>query len=77
LILPSTETLRIYKNSVEQKSGFNHEVFQWMKEAARTYVADDYTMNDGIAIDEMSIQEDLSMVQTQSNRVCNSYVILL
>lgn len=64
LVLPSDNTLRIYKNSVDQHAGFNKDVFNWMKEAAQKHVSGGNGMHGGIALDEMSIQEDLCMCQS-------------
>ena len=64
LILPSGNTLQVYKNSVDQRAGFHTDAFLWMKEEAKKHYPSESSFRGGICIDEMSIQEDLCMVKT-------------
>ena len=64
LILPHGNTLRMYKNCVDQQSGFHADVFLWMQEEAKKHYPSDGSFAGGICIDEMSIQEDLCMIKT-------------
>ncbi|XP_070578680.1 uncharacterized protein [Ptychodera flava] len=60
LILPSGRLLKMYKNSVSQKAGFNDDVLEWMvAEAKKTLGPEGY--DGGIIFDEMQIQEDLQL----------------
>lgn len=61
LRLPSGRLLSYYKNTVDQKPGLNHEVFDWMlKEANRLAIAGDQRCG-GLLIDEMRIQPGLQV----------------
>jgi hypothetical protein len=59
LALPSTRLLTYYKNTVEQHSGFNKAVFQWMRQEALSKDLPPSGWHGGILFDEMSIQDDL------------------
>ncbi|XP_070550255.1 uncharacterized protein [Ptychodera flava] len=61
LALPSGRLLSYYKNSVEQKPGFNDEILHWMRKEAEKRGMTDDGWEGGIMFDEMSIQEDLQI----------------
>ncbi|KAK3082719.1 hypothetical protein FSP39_003464 [Pinctada imbricata] len=62
LQLPSESLLSLYKNSVRQGPGVIHDMMQWMQtEASRQKVSREGYFG-GIILDEMSIQEDLQIV---------------
>lgn len=62
LVLPSEYLLVLYKNCVNQITGFNDEVFTWMhNEAERLGIPQDGRVG-GLIIDEMAIQSDLRIV---------------
>lgn len=62
LVLPSEYLLVLYKNCVNQITGFNDEVFTWMhNEAERLGIPQDDRVG-GLIIDEMAIQSDLRIV---------------
>ena len=58
LVLPSGNTLQLYKNIVDQKPGFHDEMFKWMRSEADTRKCE---RRGGIIFDEMSIQENLHL----------------
>ena len=65
LVLPTTSLLSLYKNSVEQKTGINHNVFHWLDlecSQQKTPMA----KCGGLVLDEMSIQEKITCVGTKS-----------
>jgi hypothetical protein len=62
LVLPSEYLLVLYKNCVNQITGFNDEVFTWMhNEAERLGIPQDGRVG-GLIIDEMAIQSDLRII---------------
>ncbi|WAR17634.1 hypothetical protein MAR_032228, partial [Mya arenaria] len=50
--------------SVDQRAGFNQEVFQWMRTEAGRHKAPEGSFVGGVCIDEMSIQDDLCFVKS-------------
>lgn len=55
-LLPSTRHLQRYKNSVEQKPGFNPKLLQWMRAEAERKDVPESGYFGGIVFDEMAIQ---------------------
>ena len=67
LTLPSGRLLAYYKNCLEQKSGLQEEVFEWMfNEAERNNLSPEERTG-GIVFDEMSIQDNLHIVKEGKN----------
>ena len=64
VILPSRSTLELYKNDVEQGSGFHDKVFHWMLCEARRRNLPANGFHGGIVMDEMTIGEDLQAVRS-------------
>ena len=64
VILPSRSTLKLYKNDVEQGSGFHDKVFHWMLCEARRRNLPANGFHGGIVMDEMTIGEDLQAVRS-------------
>ena len=62
LILPSRSVLKLYKNDVQQGAGFNDKIFNWMRLEAERRNLPPAGYHGGIIMDEMSIDEDLQMV---------------
>jgi hypothetical protein len=60
--LPCPNTLRKYKNCLQQKPGFNENLLTWMKQEADRINLKPYQRVGGIVLDEMSIQEDIALV---------------
>lgn len=61
LILPSASHIKRFKNKVDQKSGINKDVLQWMMNEARLINLPKEGYEGGLLIDEMSIQPDLQL----------------
>ena len=61
-LLPHPDTLRKHKNCLEQKPGFIPDMFTWMKQEGDRLGLQDHQRVGAIIIDEMSIQEDLSLL---------------
>ncbi|KAM7437563.1 hypothetical protein ABFA07_012832 [Porites harrisoni] len=62
IILPSNRTIRLYKNKVEEKPGWNDQVLKWCLETAQEKNLREEDYWGGFVIDEMKIQESLEMV---------------
>ena len=62
LVLPSEYLLVLFRNCVNQVTGFNDEVFTWMhNDAERLGIPKDCRVG-GLIIDEMAIQPNLRIV---------------
>jgi hypothetical protein len=63
LNLPSESLLYLYKYSVRQRPGIISKMMEWMRsEATRLQVVPKEGLYGGIILDEMSIQEDLQII---------------
>ena len=60
-ILPSVSLLKLYKNCVQQKSGFNSDMFKWMRHEADNLKLDSQGFVGGLVLDEMNIERDLQV----------------
>ncbi|WAQ96669.1 hypothetical protein MAR_029359 [Mya arenaria] len=56
--------LGYYNASVDQRAGFNQELFQWMRTAAGPHKVPEGSFVGGACIYEMSIQDDLCFVKS-------------
>ena len=65
LTLPTTRLLSMYKNSVEQKTGINAEVFHWLDLECKNQNTS-MSKCGGIVLDEMSIQQRITCVGKKS-----------
>lgn len=70
-VLPSGRTLQYYKNSVSQATGFNDEILNWMALEAKGVEAKPDNYCGGLLLDDMSIQEDVTL-----KKVGNSFIML-
>jgi hypothetical protein len=61
-LLPSTRTLSLYKNCVEQRPGLNRDMFRWMSKEASNRNLPSAGYRGGLILDEMNIQKDLQVV---------------
>lgn len=64
LILPSAQQIQRYKNKVQQNTGINKEVLEWMKSEAVFRELPKEGYDGGLLVDEMSLQEDLRLKRT-------------
>ena len=60
--LPSANTLRKYKNCLNQRPGFNPDVLMWMRQEMDRLTLKPNKREGALVLDEMSVQEDLSVV---------------
>ena len=63
LVLPSESLLRMYKNCIKQKPGINQDNLTWMAKEAERQKVGKFGKRGGLVIDEMSIQDELSIVR--------------
>jgi len=64
LVLPSPSLLILYKNNVQQKVGFQKDIFKWMsKEAKRLQIPKEGLIG-AIVLDEMAIQSDVQITKS-------------
>jgi hypothetical protein len=61
-VLPSDKTLQRYKNCLQQHPGFNPCLLTWMQQEAERRQLQEHQRVGGIVLDEMSVQEDLTVI---------------
>ena len=60
--LPCGDTLKRYKNCLQQKPGLSKSMMAWMRKEADRAGLKPHQCVGGLVLDEMSIQEDLSLI---------------
>ena len=61
-LLPHPDTLRKYKNCLQQKPGFLPQMFDWMVQESERLNLQQHDRVGTVILDEVSIQQDLAVL---------------